>query len=56
MTHGLKPNPAYNDYGARKPADLPAAARHYLDRISALTGLKISLASVGPEREQLVAF
>ena len=42
--------------GVRKPADLPAAARHYLDRISALTGLKISLASVGPEREQLVAF
>ena len=42
--------------GARKPDDLPAAARQYLARIEALTGLKISMASVGPEREQLVIF
>lgn len=42
--------------GARAPDDLPAAVRHYLERIEALTGLKISMASVGPEREQLVVF
>lgn len=40
--------------GARQPTDLPAAVRHYLGRIEALTGIKISLVSVGPEREQLV--
>jgi adenylosuccinate synthase len=42
--------------GARDPDDLPAAARQYLARIESLTGLKISMASVGPEREQLVIF
>ncbi len=42
--------------GVRSPEQLPAATRHYLSRIEALTGLKISLASVGPEREQLVTF
>jgi len=41
---------------ARRPAHLPEAARHYLRRIEALTGLPISMASVGPEREQLVRF
>ena len=42
--------------GARKPDDLPAAARHYLKRLETLTGLPVSMASVGPEREQLVVF
>jgi adenylosuccinate synthase len=42
--------------GARTPGDLPPAARHYLSRIEALIGLKVSLASVGPERDQLVVF
>jgi adenylosuccinate synthase len=42
--------------GARQVNDLPASARHYLKRIEALTGLYIGIASVGPEREQLVVF
>jgi adenylosuccinate synthase len=40
--------------GARQPDDLPPAARHYLSRITALTGVPIRMASVGPEREQIV--
>jgi adenylosuccinate synthase len=39
---------------ARRMGDLPAAARNYLQRIEALTGVRISLISVGPEREQVV--
>ena len=42
--------------GARQPDDLPSAARHYLSRITALTGVPIRMASVGPEREQIVVF
>jgi adenylosuccinate synthase len=33
---------------------LPAAARAYLDRIAQLSGVPVSLVSVGPEREQIV--
>lgn len=33
---------------------LPAAARHYLDRIEAITGLPIDIISVGPDRAQTV--
>jgi adenylosuccinate synthase len=40
--------------GARTLADLPAAARHYLRRIEELTGIPVSLVSVGPERSQIV--
>jgi adenylosuccinate synthase len=40
--------------GARSLADLPAAARHYVQRIEALTGVPVSLISVGPERSQIV--
>ncbi len=39
---------------ARRPDDLPAAARAYIDRISALTGVPVSLVSVGPERSQII--
>jgi adenylosuccinate synthase len=38
----------------RKKAELPAAARKYLDRISELIGLPVAIASVGPDREQTV--
>ncbi len=38
--------------GARKLSDLPTNARAYLDRMSALTGLPISMIGVGPDREQ----
>ncbi|MBN2388265.1 MAG: adenylosuccinate synthase [Anaerolineales bacterium] len=34
--------------------DLPAAARGYLERLEHLTGVPVTLASVGPEREQVV--
>jgi adenylosuccinate synthase len=37
---------------ARRPADLPDNARCYLDRISALLGLPVSIVSVGPDRSQ----
>ena len=36
-------------------ADLPAAARNYIDRIAELCALPINHVSVGPEREQLVS-
>jgi adenylosuccinate synthase len=36
-------------------AGLPIAARNYLDRVAKLTGAPVRLASVGPEREQIVA-
>ena len=39
---------------ARKLTDLPAAARRYLDRIGELLGLKVSIVSVGPDREQTI--
>jgi adenylosuccinate synthase len=41
---------------ARATADLPDATRNYLKRIEALIGIKVSMASVGPERDQLVVF
>jgi len=39
---------------ARKLTDLPAAARRYLARIEELIGLKVSIVSVGPDREQTI--
>jgi adenylosuccinate synthase len=39
---------------ARKPADLPAPARRYIDRLSELLGLPLTIASVGPDREQTI--
>jgi adenylosuccinate synthase len=40
--------------GARALADLPPAARFYVRRIEELTGVPVSLISVGPERNQIV--
>jgi adenylosuccinate synthase len=40
--------------GCRKAADLPAAARRYVDRIGELLGQPVSLASVGPDRAQTI--
>jgi adenylosuccinate synthase len=40
--------------GARKAADLPAAARRYVDRLGELMELPVSIVSVGPDREQTV--
>ncbi|HET7625411.1 MAG TPA: adenylosuccinate synthase [Verrucomicrobiae bacterium] len=39
---------------ARKWKDLPPKARSYLKAISELTGAKVSIASVGPAREQTI--
>ena len=36
----------------RKLADLPAAARQYLDRVSQLVGKPVEIVSVGPDRAQ----
>ena len=41
--------------GARSLADLPRAARAYLDRIEELGGVPIGVVSVGPAREQSIA-
>ncbi len=38
--------------GARTLDDLPANARHYLERVSQLTGIPIAIFSVGRNREQ----
>jgi adenylosuccinate synthase len=40
--------------GVRRRADLPAAARRYVERIEALLGLPIHTISVGPDREQTI--
>ena len=40
--------------GARKLADLPSAARAYLDRIEALSGVPIRYVSVGTRRDQII--
>src|SRR5262249_38093586 len=39
---------------ARKPGDLPAGARRYVDRIAELVQLPVSIVSVGPDREQTI--
>ncbi len=40
--------------GARSEADLPQAARDYLDYIAEFTGVPIALVGVGPGREQVL--
>ena len=40
--------------GVRKPTDLPAAARRYVERIAELVQLPVSIVSVGPDREQTI--
>ncbi|HTU93885.1 MAG TPA: adenylosuccinate synthase [Gemmataceae bacterium] len=39
---------------ARRLADLPAAARRYVDRLAELLGLPVTIISVGPDREQTI--
>jgi adenylosuccinate synthase len=38
----------------RRLADLPEAARRYVDRLSELLRLRVSIVSVGPDREQTI--
>jgi adenylosuccinate synthase len=40
--------------GVRRFDDLPAAARRYVLRIEEVTGIPVTMVSVGPEREQLI--
>ncbi|HWG46161.1 MAG TPA: adenylosuccinate synthase [Gemmataceae bacterium] len=40
--------------GARSLADLPAAARRYVDRLAELLGLPVTIISVGPDRTQTI--
>jgi adenylosuccinate synthase len=40
--------------GCRKPADLPAAARKYVERVGQLVGKPVSMVSVGPDRVQTI--
>ncbi|OYD07943.1 adenylosuccinate synthase [Paludifilum halophilum] len=40
--------------GAQALSDLPLAAQHYVERITHLTGIPLSLFSVGPGREQTI--
>jgi adenylosuccinate synthase len=39
---------------ARRLADLPAAARRYVDRLAELIGLPVRIVSVGPDRAQTI--
>jgi adenylosuccinate synthase len=39
---------------ARKLADLPAAARAYLDRLETLSGVPVRYVSVGTRRDQII--
>jgi adenylosuccinate synthase len=39
---------------ARKPGELPAAARRYVERLGELLGLPVTIVSVGPDRDQTV--
>ncbi len=40
--------------GVRSWSGLPAAARRYLEEIEAICGVRVSLVSVGPERDQVI--
>lgn len=40
----------------RKRTDLPAESLRYIERISELLSLRVSLVSVGPDREQTISF
>jgi adenylosuccinate synthase len=40
--------------GVRRVVDLPAAARRYVDRLTELLGLPVSILSVGPDRAQTI--
>jgi adenylosuccinate synthase len=40
--------------GARSFDDLPRAARDYLKRVEALTGVSIAMVSTGPDRSETI--
>lgn len=48
--------PGWNEdiTGVQSIDELPEEARHYLKRVSELTGIPISIFSVGPDRKQTI--
>ena len=38
--------------GCKSLSELPVNARHYLERVAQLTGIPLSIFSVGPDRKQ----
>ncbi len=40
--------------GCRTFESLPVAAQQYVERIEALMGVRVSMVSVGPERDQMI--
>jgi adenylosuccinate synthase len=40
--------------GCRRFADLPAAARRYVERVESLVGVPIELISIGPSRDETI--
>ncbi|KRE48954.1 adenylosuccinate synthase [Paenibacillus sp. Soil724D2] len=40
--------------GVKSMEDLPANARHFIERISVLSGIPVSIFSVGPDRDQTI--
>jgi adenylosuccinate synthase len=58
-----KCEPIYEEYpgwseditGVKSLDELPANARHFMERICFLTGIPVSIFSVGPDREQTIA-
>ena len=55
MQVDVEEHPGWSDdiRGVRRITELPAAARSFLDRLAALTGVPVLAASVGPERSAL---
>ena len=57
-----KVEPVYEEFAGwktdttkvRRYEDLPAAARAYLERLSEVTGVRLGIVSVGPNREQTI--
>jgi adenylosuccinate synthase len=41
--------------GCRRFADLPAAARRYVERVESLVGVPVELISIGPNRDETIA-
>ena len=52
--HGALPGWRQDTTGIRRYADLPAAARRYVEWVEKLVGVPIVMLSVGPERDQVI--
>ncbi len=52
--YGMLPGWTEDVTAARRPGDLPAAARRYVDFVAAGAGVPVRFVSVGPGREQFI--